>query len=150
MEAGIKEGDVITSINGVKIKNGAMLSEQLSKYRPGDKIKIGLLRGKESKTVSLTLKNSQGNTEITKIAGMDSLGAGFKELDTKSLREMNIRYGVQVIGLKNGKFKAAGMREGFVILEINNTPMKSVSDLESMYDSIVKSKIDLTSGFKTS
>ena len=38
MEAGIKEGDVITSINGVKIKNGAMLSEQLSKYRPGDKI----------------------------------------------------------------------------------------------------------------
>ena len=36
---------------------------------------------------------------------MDSLGAGFKELDTKSLREMNIRYGVQVIGLKNGKFK---------------------------------------------
>lgn len=31
---------------------------------------------------------------------MDSLGAGFKELDTKSLREMNIRYGVQVIGLK--------------------------------------------------
>lgn len=31
------------------------------------------------------------------------------------------------------------MREGFVILEINNTPMKSVSDLESMYDSIVKS-----------
>ena len=139
MEAGIKEGDVITSINGVKIKNGAMLSEQLSKYRPGDKIKIGLLRGKESKTVSLTLKNSQGNTEITKIAGMDSLGAGFKELDAKSLREMNIRYGVQVIGLKNGKFKAAGMREGFVILEINNTPMKSVSDLESMYDSIVKS-----------
>ena len=139
MEAGIKEGDVITFINGVKIKNGAMLSEQLSKYRPGDKIKIGLLRGKESKTVSLTLKNSQGNTEMTKIAGMDSLGAGFKELDAKSLREMNIRYGVQVIGLKNGKFKAAGMREGFVILEINNTPMKSVSDLESMYDSIVKS-----------
>ena len=41
--------------------------------------------------------------------------------------------------MKNGKFKAAGMREGFVILEINNTPMKSVSDLESMYDSIVKS-----------
>ena len=139
MEAGIKEGDVITFINGVKIINGAMLSEQLSTYRPGDKIKIALLRGKESKTVSLTLKNSQGNTEITKIAGMDSLGAGFKELDAKSLREMNIRYGVQVIGLKNGKFKAAGMREGFVILEINNTPMKSVSDLESMYDSIVKS-----------
>ena len=61
------------------------------------------------------------------------------ELDAKSLREMNIRYGVQVIGLKNGKFKSAGIRDGFVILEINNTPMKSVSDLESMYDSIVKS-----------
>ena len=52
---------------------------------------------------------------------------------------MNIRYGIQVVGLRDGKFKSAGIRDGFIILEINNTPMKSVSTLESMYDSIVKS-----------
>ncbi len=139
MEAGIQEGDVITSINGVKIKNGAMLTEQLAKYRPGDKIKVGLVRGNESKEVSLVLKNSQGNTEITKIAGMESLGAGFKELDGKALQELNIRYGVKIISIKDGKFKSAGIRDGFVILEINKTPVKSVSDIENIYDTIVKS-----------
>ncbi len=139
MEAGIQEGDVINSINGVKIKNGAMLTEQLAKYRPGDKIKVGLIRGNESKVVSLTLKNSQGNTEITQIAGMDSLGAGFKELNGKELQELNIRYGVKVVGLKEGRLKSAGMRDGFIILEINKTPIKSISNIESIFDSIVKS-----------
>ena len=73
-----------------------MLSEQLSKYRPGDKIKIGLLRGKESKTVSLTLKNSQGNTEITKIAGMDSL-ADVDTLDHLYLRVISPLVGAFVV-----------------------------------------------------
>ncbi len=139
MEAGIKEGDVITSINGVKIKNGATLVEQLAKYRPGDKIKVGLIRGNESKEVSLTLRNSQGNTELTKISGIDSLGAGFNELNGKELQELNIRYGVKVIGVKDGKFKAAGIRDGFIILEVNNTAIKSVNDMEQIYDSIIKS-----------
>ncbi len=139
MEAGIQEGDVIIAINGVKIKNGAMLTEQLAQYRPGDKIKVELVRGNDNKTVSLTLKNSQGSTEITKITGMSSLGAGFKELNTNELKDLNIRYGVKVTGLQDGKFKSAGIRNGFVILEINNTPVKSISALENIYDSIVKS-----------
>mgnify|MGYP002745046290 FL=1 len=139
MEAGMEEGDILTEVNGVKIKNGSSLQEQISRYRPGDKIKVKVLRGKQTKTLDLTLKNSQGNTEVTKLSGMDSLGAGFKELNDKDKRELNVRYGVQVIGIKNGKLKSAGIRDGFVILEINNKSIKSVSDVEQLYDAIVKS-----------
>lgn len=139
MEAGMEEGDILTEVNGVKIKNGSSLQEQISRYRPGDKIKVKVLRGKQTKTLDLTLKNSQGNTEVTKLSGMDSLGAGFKELNDKDKRELNVRYGVQVIGIKNGKLKSAGIRDGFVILEINNKSIKSVSDVEQLYDTIIKS-----------
>ncbi len=142
MEAGIKEGDIITAVNGVKIKNAATMQEQMSRYRPGDKIKVTILRNNQNKELALTLKNSQGNTEVTKLAGIDSLGAGFKELSDKTKRELNIGNGVQVIGIKNGKFKDAGIREGFVIIEINDTPIRSISNIEEMFDNITKSNND--------
>lgn len=118
------------------------MQEQMSRYRPGDKIKVTILRNNQNKELALTLKNSQGNTEVTKLAGIDSLGAGFKELSDKTKRELNIGNGVQVIGIKNGKFKDAGIREGFVILEINDTPIRSISNIEEMFDNITKSNND--------
>ena len=137
--AGIRKGDVITAINGVKIKNGAALQEQISRYRPGDKIKVTLQRNGKEIEKSLTLKNSQGNTEMKKAVDFGSLGTSFKDLTRQQMQEMNIRSGVQVVGLKNGKFKDAGIREGFVILEVNGQNIRSVSDMETIFDSIVRS-----------
>ncbi len=139
MAAGIENGDVITAINGVKIKNGAALQEQISRYRPGDKIKVTLQRNGKEIEKSLTLKNSQGNTEMKKAVDFGSLGTSFKDLTRQQMQEMNIRSGVQVVGLKNGKFKDAGIREGFVILEVNGQNIRSVSDMETIFDSIVRS-----------
>ena len=139
MEAGIEIGDVITAINGVKIKNGAALQEQISRYRPGDKIKVTIKRNNKEIEKSLTLKNSQGNTEMKKAVDFGSLGTSFKDLTRQQMQEMNVRSGVQVVGLKNGKFKDAGIREGFVILEVNGQNIRSVSDMETIFDSIVRS-----------
>ena len=55
MEAGIKEGDIITAVNGVKIKNAATMQEQMSRYRPGDKIKVTILRNNQNKELALTV-----------------------------------------------------------------------------------------------
>ena len=138
MEAGIKKGDIIKAINGVKIKNVAELQEQVNRYRPGDKIKVTIVHNKQTKDIEVTLKNSQGNTTVSKAVGIDSLGAAFKELKDKTRQELNIRYGVQVDGIKAGKFQAAGIRNGFIILRINNTPVSSVSDVEDIFNSIMK------------
>lgn len=117
MEAGIVEGDIITAINGVKISNGATLQEQMSKFNPGDKITVTINRGGKTEVKSLILKNSQGGTEVTKAVKFNSLGAGFKELTDAQKKELNTRNGIEVVGLKDGKFKSAGIREGFVILK---------------------------------
>ncbi|MCH5329129.1 MAG: Do family serine endopeptidase [Coprobacter sp.] len=139
MEAGIKKGDIIKAINGVNVKNVAGLQEQVNRYRPGDKIKVTVVQGKQSKELTVTLKNIQGNTSVSKAVGIDSLGAAFKELKEKTRQELNIRNGVQVDGIKAGKFQEAGIRNGFIILRINNSLVTSVSDVEDIFNSIMKS-----------
>ena len=54
-KAGIKDGDIITKINGVEVGPHGGVSSLISQYAPGDSIKIELLRGSETKTVTVDL-----------------------------------------------------------------------------------------------
>lgn len=139
MQAGIKEGDIVTAINGVKVATGAALQEQMSRFNPGDKITVTIYRDGKYQEIPLTLTDSVGSTEMTKAINYNSLGAGFKELTDQQRKELNTRNGIQVVGVKEGKFKAAGIRDGFVILEVNNTLITSVSDMEKLFDNITHS-----------
>ncbi len=138
LEAGIEKGDVITSINSVKVRNGAALQEQVSRYRPGDKIQVEIMRNGKPQKLSVTLKNQQGNTKITTSKSIETLGAAFKNLDAKQLREIGIRHGVQVTGIKEGEFKEAGIRDGFVIMRINDTNVTNPNDVENIFNAIMK------------
>ncbi|HSK14011.1 MAG TPA: trypsin-like peptidase domain-containing protein, partial [Phnomibacter sp.] len=44
-DAGLKEGDYITGINGVEVASASEMVEQIANYRPGDKITIDYKRG---------------------------------------------------------------------------------------------------------
>ncbi len=58
-KAGIKEGDVITAIEGTKVEDVAHLRYQLYQHKAGDKIKIKLLRDGKEKTVTVKLNSSK-------------------------------------------------------------------------------------------
>ena len=62
--AGIKEGDIILSINEVKVNSTEQLLEQVSKYRPGDKINVFIKRKGKYKTFDVQLRNISGNTTL--------------------------------------------------------------------------------------
>lgn len=47
---------------------------------------------------------------------------------------------MQVAGLKDGKFRDAGIKEGFIILDINNARVNSADDVEKVFNSIMKSE----------
>ena len=66
MQAGLKEGDVITKINGATVKNSGQIMEQMNRLRPGDKIEITYIRDNKTYTTSATLRNDQGSTKLTK------------------------------------------------------------------------------------
>lgn len=132
MEAGIKEKDVIIAVNNTKIKSGSELQEQISRYRPGDKVKITVMRGKDEKDFSVTLRNKQGNTAVVKEAGTEVLGAAFKPISAELKKQLGINSGVQVSDLSKGKFQDAGIRKGFVILKINDTKIESKEDVDKV------------------
>ena len=63
-KAGMKAGDVITTVNGKKVRNMAELQEILLQLVPGTDIDIEVVRNKKSKTFNVTLVNEQGGTEV--------------------------------------------------------------------------------------
>ncbi len=139
-EAGIRQGDVIIGINGTKVKSVSELLEQVSRYRPGDKISIKVERGKEIKDFNLTLKNKQGNTDITKEEGIEILGAKFKEVGSDLKKQLGINYGLQVTEISQGRFQSAGIRKGFIILKINDQPVRSQEEIEAITRKLLNSE----------
>ena len=124
--------DVIIGIAGKRVKNFAGLQEELAKHRPGDKIKVKILRDKKEKTVEMVLKNKQGTTNVVKDNGMEILGAAFRELPDDMKQSLRLNYGIEVTGVTDGKMKEAGVRKGFIILKANGQSVKSVEQLEEI------------------
>ena len=135
----LKSDDVIIGIDGKKVHKFTDLQEVLAKHRPGDKVKVKVIRDKKEKEFVLTLKNSQGNTKVVKDAGMELLGAAFKPVSSELKRQLNLGYGLEVTGVSNGKMADAGIRKGFIILKANNVQMKSVEDMEQVLKAAAQS-----------
>jgi Do/DeqQ family serine protease len=132
-DAGIKEGDVIVKVNGVEVNNTSELQEQISKYRPKDKISIDLIREGKPVSLSVNLKSLNGDTKIVKKDEITNvLGAKFAEATKGELSKLGLNNGVKVTEVGPGKFRAAGVQKGFIITAINDTPVSSPEDIVSI------------------
>jgi len=137
---GLQEGDVITHIDGQKIKSFGELQNVIAQKHPGDKIEVTYLRKKAKKNVTLTLKNEQGNTKVVKNADLDILGGQFKPVSESVKQEMGISGGLQVIKISGGKLKEAGVPQGFIITKVNDKSIKTVDDLQKIVKETSTSK----------
>lgn len=131
--SGIQAGDYITKINNMKVSTGSEMVEQIAGYKPGDKISVTYIRnGKESST-SITLKNKTGSYDIVKNIVSDKLGAELQTLDKKKAADYGVKGGVVVTKIGTGLIdEQTRMRDGFVILKVNGTEVKSVEELNDI------------------
>jgi Do/DeqQ family serine protease len=131
--AGIRKGDRIQQINGLDIKSGGELQEQVSRYKPGDKVPVTVLRGEKPITLNVTLKNKAGNYDVVKNdTEMDMLGADFTTLDIKKAKEYGVNGGVIVKKINEGALNdQTRMKDGFIILRVNDKEVKSVAELKA-------------------
>lgn len=141
-EAGIEEGDVIIAVNNVPVKNCSALQEQVARFSPGNKVKLTYIRNNATKTAEVTLLNSQGNTELTRVGSIADLNCAFKVLSNETCEQLGLQSGVQIVGIKNGRVKDAGIKDGFIIRTINDIPVTKVDDVERIYNAIMKSDGD--------
>ena len=139
-EAGIRKGDVILDIDGVKIVEPSTLQEQIAKRRPNDTVKVSVKRDGKVKQFDVTLRNKAGKTElVTKedVDVVDALGGKFADAGAKLCRELDIKGGVQVVGIKaDGILARARVKQGFVITHINDRPVYSLNDMQRMTEKV--------------
>ena len=139
-DAGLKQGDVITNIDGQKVTKFGELTGIIAQKRPGDKISITYLRNKKSITKTVTLKNAQGTTQVLKAADADLLGGFFKEITDKQKEELGINYGIEVVKVGDGALKDSGIGKGFIIQVANEQPVRSVDDFQKIVKDASTSK----------
>ena len=131
--AGIVKGDVITEADGKKITKMSELQELLSKKRPGEKVTLTYLHNKSKHSKTVTLKNAQGNTKVIKTADLDVLGASFRPVTEQQKKEFDLTFGLEVTKVDKGAIKSG--EQGFIMLYANDTPLKSLSDLQELVKS---------------
>ena len=134
-KAGVKEGDIISKIGTAEVNNSAELQEQVSNYRPGDKITIAVLRDGKETALELVLKNKDGGTALVKeekvAATTTMLGATFLPVTDAEMQKLKIHNGLKITKLESGKLFNSGIKENFIIINIDKKPISSISDLTS-------------------
>lgn len=142
-EAGVEKGDVITAVNGVKVKSASALQEQISKYRPGDKVELTIDRNGSTKKYTVELRNAQGSTKVVKSGdGTEIMGGAFKALTDEQKRKLGVSYGIEVTGVANGKLQSAGIKKGFIIMIVNNQKISAPEDFEKIVDNILQGRTE--------
>ena len=132
-KSGIQEGDVILKVEGVDVNSTSELLERIGLHRPGNKIKLEILHNNKIKEYNVVLTNAYGETSLSNDSGMDAIqrsGAKFEVVSKALKQSLRINYGVQVISLDGGLFKSAGIRNGFIIQNIDKTKINTVKDVE--------------------
>ena len=129
-DAGFEKGDVITKFDGKKVSKMSELQEAIAQHRPGDKVSVTYLRNKKESTISVTLRNTQGNTKIMEEVDLDDMGVALKPVPEEDMKNLGISYGLTITAIRNGKMKAAGASKGTIILQVNDQKMESVENWE--------------------
>ncbi len=136
--AGLKIGDIITDINGVPVNTASQLQEQVSRFRPGDKIKVGYLRGSGKEVASATLYNASNTTAVVKElpadAGIAYEGAKLGPVTARLQNSLGIDGGAQISGIKGSNFKETGMADGFIITRIDKNVVRKPADVQAYLD----------------
>ena len=138
-DAGIQEGDVITKIEEIPVGSVSAMQEQVSKYRPGNKIKVNVLRNNKDLNVDVVLKALDNTTKLVKKSELikhtiNALGAEFTDVESNELTRLRLNNGVRVNKLSNGKLAQVGIKEGFIITSIDSKKVSSPKDVEKIME----------------
>ncbi|TNE68593.1 DegQ family serine endoprotease [bacterium] len=143
--AGLKEGDVIKSFDGKKIKNSTELKNKVAATTPGAKAKIGVLRDGDNKDLTIVLDEKGGSGVVSESTGSNSISDQLKfeysTLNSELARQYQVKSGVEGVVITSIDARSSayrnGLREGDVILAVNK---KKVDDVASFEKEVKKYK----------
>lgn len=142
--AGIKEDDILLSVNNIPVNSNSQLIGVIGQYRPGDKVKVKVQRKDEILVKEVTLKNLEGTEEMHKEGESfynEVLGIKVRPLSSSTKSELGINYGLELVEVKEGVFKQKGITDDFIILSVNYQKVSSENDLKKALNTDRNGKI---------
>jgi serine protease Do len=138
-DAGLRAGDVLTSIDGQPVTESDALVRAIGGHRPGETVKLGLLREGKAKDVSVQL----GQRPEEEALASESWRTAPEQPEDKTPQEgrelgISVRSvgearggGLLVTSVETGSAAAGLLRPGDVILEVNQKDVSSAADLSA-------------------
>lgn len=134
-KAGLQEGDIIRTVDGVAIKNFTGLTGHLSSRRPGDTVSVVIERSGEILDKEVVLSKNE-------IADLPYLGIRVENLSSDEKKELSIKGGVKIIAV--AEYYRSYNLENKIIIAIDGTPINTIEDAEKLAESGRSSKRAIT------
>ncbi|WP_263359699.1 Do family serine endopeptidase [Acidicapsa ligni] len=140
VQAGLKGGDVLRSLNGSEIINSGALQVAVSQISPGTTIALGILRDGKPETIKLTVGEFHASTEEADASDSPAqhggrLGLAVNDLTPDIRQQLNIPTQVNGVAVESVRpaspAEDAGLTPGDVILEVNRHPLQSADTFVS-------------------
>jgi serine protease Do len=137
-KAGIEAGDIITRFDGKTIEKSGDLPRIVGSVKPGTRVAVQVFRRGTYRDLSVTVAEVEperatrtaNRSETKPKANVDSIGLVVADLSDAQKRELKIKNGVRVESA-DGVAAKAGLREGDVILSLDNAEITSAKQFES-------------------
>ncbi|MDX8554001.1 trypsin-like peptidase domain-containing protein [Tenacibaculum sp. 1B UA] len=127
-KAGLKEGDVITNVNNVKISKFSDLKGQLTAKRPGEYVNVTIDRDGEELTKVVKL------TKLIKLPVSRVLQTEFEDLTKEDRKKFKLDGGAKIKSTQNVAFKQFEVRKGYILTKINGKKVSNAKEAVSMLD----------------
>jgi serine protease Do len=131
-KAGVKSGDVVTEINGKKIKDTHELLMMIAGFRVGESVRIKFLRDGQEKEVSITVAERREQAEIAAaIEGGEAFGMAVQEITPEIAKHLGLtaRQGVIVVAVQERSLAdEVGIQPQDIILQVNKVKIGNVKD----------------------
>ncbi|OAT75612.1 serine endoprotease DegQ [Mangrovibacter phragmitis] len=129
-KAGIKAGDVITSLNGKQLSSFAELRAKIATTEPGTKVKLGLLRAGKALSVEVVLDKSTASSASAELISPALQGATLSDGHLKDGTK-----GVHIDAVDKGSAAAkAGLNKDDLIVGVNRERVHSIAEMRKVME----------------
>ncbi|MBZ9651045.1 trypsin-like peptidase domain-containing protein [Psychroflexus montanilacus] len=126
-KAGLSEGDIIKSIDNIKIRKFSDMTGYLNSKNPGETVSVTFLRKNKERQTDVTL-------DIFKVFQIEEIGVEVAEISKSDLKKYGVDSGVIIHKTLPNSFTKSDLR-GLLITKINEKEVNSIEEVKSIVNS---------------